>query len=230
MEPTTNRTHASGDGREMDGFTLGKPVLVCRWRLADRCLPLANRHIRALGARSIHDVPVSRNLVAWVKQHVEWTLETGSAEHPDGVLMLIVDQDGKAAMTVGEYVELADKTVVALAARALQARQEASVTGVAPETLWGVRSGTLVAGIDEGHALSGSASLVFGLAETIGMPMVRDGDLAAQAAGGRADCDELLLVSDEFGIVPASNASGPRSAKFAAGYQHLLDRTKRKGR
>ena len=228
--PDGSQAPDAGNDREMGGFTLGKPALVCRWRLADRCLPLANRHLRALGARRLDDKPIPRNLVAWVKQHVEWTLETGSAEYPDGVLMLIVDEDGKAAMTAGEYVPLTDKTSSALVARALSARGEAKETGVAPETLWGVRGDALVAGIPEGQSPSGASSLVFGLAETVGMPVIREGSLAEDASRGKAGCDELLLVSDEHGVVPASNASGPRAAKLAAGYQRLLDNTKRKGR
>ena len=75
---------------DMEGFELGTPALVCRWRLARRRLPLENRHLRALLARTVNERPVSQALVAWAKQHIEWTLEEGSAEHPDGVLMLII--------------------------------------------------------------------------------------------------------------------------------------------
>ena len=92
---------------EMRDFKLGTPALVCRWRLASGRLPLENRHLRALSRRVLDDEPVSPQLIAWAKQHVEWTLREGSAENPNGVLMLIVDEEGQAAMTVGPYEPLA---------------------------------------------------------------------------------------------------------------------------
>ena len=72
-----------------EDFALGTPALVCRWRLADRTLPLENRHLRALSRRVVDDAPVSPQLVAWAKQHIEWTLGSGASRYPDGVLMVI---------------------------------------------------------------------------------------------------------------------------------------------
>ena len=86
---------------EMEGFSLGTPALVCRWRLAAGTLLLGNRHIRALARRIVNGRPITPELVAWSKQHIEWTLAEGSVENPDGVLLLIVDENGAAAMTVG---------------------------------------------------------------------------------------------------------------------------------
>ena len=63
-----------GEAMNMDGFTLGSPALVCRWRLASRALPLENRHLRALGQRVVNGGLVPTELVAWAKQHIEWTL------------------------------------------------------------------------------------------------------------------------------------------------------------
>ena len=111
---------------EMRNFKLGTPALVCRWRLASGRLPLENRHLRALSRRVLDDEPVSPQLVAWAKQHVEWTLREGSAENPNGVLMLIVDEEGQAAMTVGPYEPLATMTASGLVDRATAAQQEAS--------------------------------------------------------------------------------------------------------
>ncbi|MCH3942940.1 MAG: hypothetical protein LKE37_04520 [Atopobiaceae bacterium] len=213
--------------RQLSEFQPGAPVLVCRWRLANRCLPLENRHLRALAARRVCGEPVSQNLLAWAKQHIEWNLETGAVEHPDGVLMLVVDDKGQAAMSVGEYVPLPNASAIALAARASSSLAEADASGVAPETLWAVRGDTLVAGVAVGQPLSGAASLVVGLAETVGTPVARDGGLSLAAP---TDSSELFLVSDEHGIVPASDAPGPHSATLATGYQRLLDQTKRKGR
>ena len=92
----------------MEGFELGEPVLICRWRLSNRKLPLENRHMRALVARTVNGMQVPVELMAWAKQHIEWTLEQGSADNPNGTLMLIVDDQGRAAMTVGPYVPLED--------------------------------------------------------------------------------------------------------------------------
>ena len=68
----------SDNGPDQD-FTLGRPVLVCRWRLASGKLPMENRHLRALSKRVVNGRAVSTQLVAWAKQHIEWTLQDGSA-------------------------------------------------------------------------------------------------------------------------------------------------------
>ena len=41
----TKKTVLQENALEMEGFELGRPSLVCRWRLADRALPLENRKI-----------------------------------------------------------------------------------------------------------------------------------------------------------------------------------------
>ena len=213
----------SVDSAEMKDFKLGKPALVCRWRLASGKLPLENRHLRALGKRSVSQSPVSTQLIAWAKQHIEWTLTDGSATNPDGVLMLIIDDAGQAAMTVGPYEGLSNADSGTLFARALNAAAEADETGVAPETLWLVRDGQLVAGIAPGQSASGAASLVEDLAKTVGMPVVRVAGLADSCADGLERFDEVFLASDEHGIVPAADACGPTSRRLADGYARLLD-------
>lgn len=211
---------------DQEGFLLGTPSLVCRWRLYHQRLPLANRHLRALRSRRVQGRLVPTELVAWVKQHLEWTLEKGSAEEPDGVLMLVVDEGGKAALTVGPYEELRGKALSALARRAMGAATEARSTGVAPETLWIVRDGTLIAGIEEGQSASGTASLVFDLAHTLGIPAQRQGHLANEIVShaSQVPFDEAFLVSDEHGVVCASNASGPLSGRLFDSYLRLLER------
>lgn len=211
-------------GSEMAGFELGRPALVCRWRLADRALPLENRHLRALSRRVVGGAPVSPQLVAWAKQHIEWTLYAGAAEYPDGVLMLIVDDRGRAAMTVGPYDPPRSRAVSFLAGRARTSAREAGSTGVAPETLWLVRGEGLVWGVGRQDQPSGAASLMCDLARTLGIAVERREDLAEEVLAGPVAYDEAFLVSDEHGIVPASNASGPRSARFADGYARLLER------
>ena len=95
--------------RAAQEFKADAPSLVCRWRLSGGTLPLENRHLRALGKRAVGGHTVSPHLIAWAKQHIEGTLKEGSLEHPDGVLMLVLDKTGKAAMAVGPYEALPRK-------------------------------------------------------------------------------------------------------------------------
>lgn len=212
---------------EMAGFSLGTPALVCRWRLAAGRLLLENRHLRALARRTVGGAALAPELIAWAKQHIEWTLAAGSCEYPDGVLMLIVDVNGAAAMTVGPYEPLAETDERALIIRAQNAACERDETGVAPETLF-VRVGDeLMAGtsaVDEGA----SASLVLQLAQTLGIAATYRPDLAALLAEGALEADETFLASDEHGIVVPSNRAGAYAARFAASYQRLFDSARRK--
>lgn len=212
--------------QRVEDFELGEPVLVCRWRLAGGRLPLENRHLRALGARSVAGHGVTTQLLSWAKQHIEWTLRDGSAENPDGVLMIAMDEQGRAAMSVGPYAALADSEPVALLARAEDARREGGETGIAPETLWAVRDGALVCALAEGAVAHGAASLVMDLARTLGYEARRDEGLLRELGGEAAEAgcaDELFLVSDEHGIVPAAGASGEVAERFSAAYVKLLD-------
>lgn len=209
---------------DMEGFELGDPALVCRWRLANRKLPLENRHLRALLAREVNGDPVQTELVAWAKQHIEWTLDQGSASHPNGTLALIVDTQGRAAMAVGPYEALEDTTLAGLTRRAQKALDEGARTHVAPETLWVMQGETLLWDPGEGCVASGASSLVDQLANTLGMDVrVREG-LVTGVANGAVKCDEAFLVSDEHGVVPAQDATGPRGQRMASGYQKLLVR------
>lgn len=221
---------AEKNDMQMDDFKLGRPALVCRWRLCARSLPIENRHLRALGNRRVKDVPVSPQLVAWAKQHIEWTLYEGALRCPDGVLMVVVDDEGRAAMTVGPYEPLAVTTVSALAERALGAAREASRTGVAPETLWVVRDERLVWGGDPEWRPSGAASLAADLARALGLAVSCEEDLVAAVMDGSASYDEAFLVSDEHGVVPASNAPGPKSSRLGEGWGRLLESARRPGR
>lgn len=214
---------------EMADFRLGTPALVCRWRLAHGKLPLENRHLRALSQRVVNGAHVSPQLVAWAKQHIEWTLGDGTAACPNGVLMLVVDDQGQAAMSVGPYEELGEKTAAALAARAKQAAGEGHETGVAPELLVVVRSGTVVLCAPEGAKVCGAATLVLDLSRAFGLEATRDespaeGLLAADAgADASAAFDEVFLVSDEHGVVAATDCSGPVAERLRAAYDKLLD-------
>lgn len=205
-----------------DRFVLGNPSLVCRWRLANSALPLENRHMRALAARQVNGERLPHPLVAWVKQHIEWTLADGAHEHPDGVLMLLVDEAGCAAMSCGPYEPLVSTSANDLAQRARTARVEAGATRVSPEDLWLVRGDGLVWATEPSFVPSGSSSLMADLAYTLGMPVQRDDDLLDTVATIGFDADEVFLVSDEHGVVPASDRGGRRAEKFAQSYRRLF--------
>ena len=216
------------DGKIPEEFEVGTPVLVCRWRLQDGTLPIENRHMRALGRRQVLGKKLTKQLLGWAKQHIEWTLADGTHDHPDGVLMLMVDAEGRAAMACGDYEPLADTTLAGLLARAEEGGREASETDVAPETIWVGRGSGLAVGMAPGEHPSGAASLVEDLAHTLGMPVERDPELLARLADGAERPAEAFLVSDEHGIVPASDASGSLAEKFAGGWERLLAHSRRK--
>ncbi|MEE8674315.1 hypothetical protein [Tractidigestivibacter scatoligenes] len=216
------------DNKAEQDFTLGRPVLVCRWRLASGGLPMENRHLRALSKRVVNGQAVSTQLVAWAKQHIEWTLRDGSALNPDGVLMIVLDEKGQAAMTVGPYEPIDTPTAATLADRAIESAREAEETGVAPETLWVARGDTLVCGMGAAEDASGSVTLVCDLANTVGITVTREQGIAQGLLDNTLVYDEVFLVSDEHGIVCASDAAGPRGAKLAEGYERLLAAQKKK--
>lgn len=209
---------------DMQDFKLGTPALVCRWRIFKRRLPLANRHLRALLARQVQGKPLTKELVAWAKQHIEWTLSDGAAEHPNGVLMLIIDAEGRAAMTVGPYEPLAETRLAYLCHRAEQANAEAAKTHVAPETLWLARGNLLLWDQGKFCAPSGATSLVAQLAQTMGLQVQTYSGLLDAVATGALPFDEAFLVSDEHGIVPASDRQGSHGIRMQQGYQRLLER------
>ena len=208
-------------------FQLAEPALVCRWRMASRQVPLLNRHIRALSRRAVNGLPLTRNMLAWAKQHVEWSLAEGTYEDPNGVLMLVVDVDGNAAMTVGPYEPLPETGIEALLGRARRARAEQGETGVAPELLCAVRDGALELAADPVEPLSGSADLLEQLARTLGRDVRRAGGGAAESL---AHAGAALLVSDEHGVVVAdeSLATGPEgdvefARELARGVSRLFE-------
>lgn len=179
-------------------FQLDAPALVCRWRMAKRQVPLLNRHIRALSQRTVNGAPLSHNMLSWAKQHVEWSLAEGDYTDPNGVLMLVIDVNGNAAMTVGSYEPLGELTAGQLTQRAEDARAEQAETGVAPEVLCAVQEGSLHIVADADESLCGSMTLVVQLAETLGYDIVFANSSDA-LAGAR------FLVSDEHGVVLAAD-------------------------
>ena len=210
---------------ESDQFELNEPALICRWRMAGRHIPMLNRHIRALSQRTVGEGPLGRNLLSWVKQHIEWSLAEDASVDPDGVLMVVVDVDGRAAMSVGAYEPLADRSPGALEARAADARREADATGVAPETLCLLRSGELVIGASGEGFLCGTMTFVEQLARARGLAVRFDPELAGVAEPS----DEVLLVSDEHGVVAAPDEGASEkdrelAAFFSEAYETLRKR------
>lgn len=211
----------------------GQPVLVCRWRLAHKTVPLFNRHIRALARRRIDGVALSMNLVAWAKQHIEWAVAEDAYHDHDGVLMLVVDDAGQAVMSTGAYEPLADVSPAALATRAAEARREAAATGVAPEVLCALEGDVLKVATAPGESASGVLSLVEQLVATKGAAcqhvLTTPGNAPTapellEALGEGA----LMLVSDEHGVVACTDmaeACAPLTpAFFADAYARLLAR------
>lgn len=209
-------------------FALAEPALVCRWRMVDKRVPLLNRHIRALAARRVSGKPLTRNMLSWAKQHVEWSLAEGSYADASGVLMLVVDVDGNAAMTVGAYEPLARMDAAALVARAEAARAEQGETGVAPEALVCAANGRLLVAAKPGEAPCGALSLVEQLARTRGFAVERVGGdpaaLAVRAGGSGTGAGSGAPAScgvSSDGVLP-SDATRPASALLGRGVLALV--------
>ncbi|MBR3316931.1 MAG: hypothetical protein IKG21_03790 [Atopobiaceae bacterium] len=205
-------------------FSLGTPALVCRWRLYNGELPLQSRHMRALAARTVGGRRITPELVAWVKQRVEWGLSPTTCDHPDGVLMLVVDAKGSSALSLGPYQPLGNTSARELLTRAELSQQEARTTGVAPEELWIARHDYLVRCTSADFAPSGASSLIVDLAHTMGIAVQHSNSMLEDVAWNGYAGSEAFLVSDEHGIVPSSDHGGKRAEKFAQSYQKLLER------
>lgn len=193
-------------------FHLAEPALVCRWRLAGRHVPLLNRHMRALSQRRVAGAPLTANMLGWVKQHTEWSLVEDATVAADGVLMLVVDVEGQAAMSSGAYEPLADTSAAALAARAAEARHEAEETGVAPEVLCALDGGVLAVGASADEHLCGAMTFVRQLAETRGCTVRFEPDAQALTTG---EMGAPFLVSDEHGVVAACGAGCEPDGEYA---------------
>ncbi len=189
----------------LQGFSLEHPALIVRWKLKNRTLPLQNRHLRALSERMVNGGQVSSQLVAWAKQHIEWTLESGAIDHPNGVLMLVVDMDGQAVMSTGPHMELEVSSADELAKRAEASRSDLLGGGVAPEVLWAYANDVLVCGAHEDDIPSGMTSLVLDLAQTLKLEVRFSENLAQEVLDGH-EFEEVFLSSDEHGIVIPTNA------------------------
>ena len=212
-------------------FQLDKPALICRWRMANRHLPMINRHIRALSQRLVSGAPLSKNMLSWAKQHVEWSLCEGTYSDPNGVLMMVVDVNGNSAMTVGDFTPLEQTTLAALLERAEESRKEQAITRVAPELLCAVRSDdTVVIAAEKDEYLCGSATLITQLLEAKHAQVVYDVELLAELEQGAERVHdaytEAFMISDEFGVVSADGMNGSVGEFLQAGYERLRMKTR----
>lgn len=192
----------------------GQPVIEVRWRLQNGALPLKNRHLRAFRQRG-----VSNGLDSWARQHIEWTLGDGSFQQPDGVLVIDVDDHGRAVMSIEPYEPLP----MLPASMLLDRTSDQADKVVEDEVVWIAERGGLHALTDDGKPLSGVNSLVFDLAKTLHTEIELAGhasadDLVSEMAPG----DECFLASDEHGIVPAKDHAGPVCRQFADYYAKLI--------
>lgn len=198
-----------------EDLVAGDPRISVRWRLHKCALPLKSRHLHAFESRGL-----SAGLKSWARQHIEWTLAEGSLKEPDGVMTFVVDDAGRAVMGVEAYEQLPAMDAAALVERAGGFADDA----VPGEVAWVVRTcdgaPALVALVDGGKVLSGTNSLIADLARTLKMDV--SFDPAAQPAAG----DEVMLVSDEHGVVGAADASGPQVERFASYYARLVGQTR----
>lgn len=216
--------------RGLEKFNLDKPALICRWRIANKQVPMLNRHIRALSQRVVNGEPLTHNMLSWAKQHVEWSLAEGSYPDRNGVLMLVIDVNGNAAMSVGAYEPLGSTSADALIERASQARVEAGETRIAPELLGVATASGVVLAATAREYLCGAATLVEQLAQTKGCGVERGllGDAASvgDASVAHAALASVLdaagagavpfLISDEHGVVVASDAPAGPAGELAA--------------
>lgn len=212
-------TFCAEQERGPEEFELADPALVCRWRMSRRQVPLINRHIRALSQRIVNGAPLSTNMLSWAKQHVEWSLAAGEYEDPDGVLMLVIDVNGDALMSVGPYEPLADASREALVVRAAEARIEAAHTNVAPELLAAIApDGRVLLAAMPDEPLCGAATLVEQLAGTCGHAVERvlvegaDVESVIALEAGAV----VVLISDEHGVVVEYGGEDAGSSQASA--------------
>lgn len=198
-----------------EDLVAGEPVISVRWRLHKCALPLKNRHLHAFESRGL-----SAGLKSWARQHLEWTLAEGALQQPNGVMTLVVDEQGRALMGVEAYEPLAARTAAQLVERADTYADDA----VPGEVAWIARAGeagtALIARVDGAKQLSGANSLVADLAKTLKMEVAFD-----PAAQPQPD-DQVMLVSDEHGVVGASDTDGACAERFGAYYNKLVGITK----
>ena len=196
----------------------GQPVIETRWRMHAGALPLKNRLLRAFEAYG-----VSNGLASWARQHIEWTLAEGSIEQPDGVLVIDVDNEGRAAMTLEAYESLPTCTAAELCERAAAQMDSA----VEAEVLWVLHDGALRGLAAPDSQPSGVNSLIIDLGKTLGLdPAFVGHDGAKDVVAGLGAGDACFLASDEHGVVVVSDFCGETASRFVGYYERIVSVTK----
>lgn len=180
---------------------VGTPVITLRWRLANKQLVLGKRNFKNLDALLLPD-----GLIAWIHQHIEWTLPEAVMKDPSGVLVVDIDKDEHAIMDVVAYEPLKDRSSEALINRALSDDIQHKL---APqELIWLYTDGKFIVLCEESKALCASHSLAYDLAKTQRIPLEFDPQASVE------DADEVLLISDEHGFVGSDDKRGQMAAQF----------------
>lgn len=220
-------------------------ALVLRWRLSNCTLIAAGRHLKTLKTRWF-----APGLESWCREHIEWTLLEGAADNPNGVLVILVDTAGRSAMLVDPFVELSQEartleSLFAIAHDALPTLAQPDPHAVAahlapedgagmrvgdtiaPSVLWATTADKVVCYATPGTQLSGINALVADLVATKGYSLsYRDPqDPTVFSVDALREADEIVLVSDEFGMVGATGYEGPFGEFLDTSYNKLVEAT-----
>lgn len=186
------------------------PVITLRWKLSNKQLVLGKRHLKNINALLLPD-----GLVAWIHQHIEWTLPDAIMDDPSGVLVIDIDKQEHAKMDVEPYVALQDTSVKALSERVLQ---DSLLNNLAPqELLWIYSDGAFTVLCDESQAISAAQTLALDLSKALNISVLFSKHARIE------DAQELLLVSDEHGFVGAEDKSGDMTKRFEMYWNKLCE-------
>lgn len=131
--------------------------------------------------------------------------------------MLVVDSEGRAAMTIGPYIR-PNATKDELLRRAALSLTEAKECGVAPEVLWAkTRDGEILYQLPNTAYAGGLTQLVEDLLKTKGFMPLRKDEIDS------ADVAEFFLVSDEHGIVVPDKMESELAESLQADYLKLCE-------
>lgn len=199
-----------------------------RWRIANRALPLKERHLRALGAMG-----AASPLRAYLRTRLEWTLENLPYDMGDCVLCLDIASDDEVDMHLEPLCAAPELGLDDLCT------DEGHISGVLASgsalagTVWVERAGeiTVVEASEGGkgslwastHTLvTASDTFARDLVQTLGYSVTVEPVDAPTALGDRANA--FFLVSDEFGCVPVGSQSGPALRRLAESFEKLYSK------
>ena len=180
-----------------------------RWRLADGGLPMRERHLRSLASMG-----VGAPMQSWIRTRLEYVLENHAPIHPNGVLCLRMDPEGKTEMVVEPL-----GTVPTLTEADLVIKDDFITGASVPGVVWVMGEKLAIASVDNEELISATATTMRDLAETLSM-QVEEGAVLAEDAF--AEGVEIFVTSDEFGILPIEGHSGATTDRFTKLLNKLL--------